>query len=277
MFTGAFLEALRRGASSLGPFLSARDASDLASKLTLDRWGYEAVRPILVPIDRGHGDISSLRAFPNPAARSPLPAPQPSPSHLSAASATPPLQVSPAATTTASTPSAADELLVPDVDNESTERKQWRDRVAELLGMAFVVGLFSLEIGVFLYAIWISVDNFVIYPIVLPPAPSTELPTFTDYAFSSSISFNSGSTALSRDAWLTITRIVAKTKGIGSQRVKVTTYATAPDGAGLALAKDRASAIRSALVTLGLPEDRILLIITDKGPFPDEATIALIF
>jgi hypothetical protein len=68
MFTGALLEGLRAGNPTLGRVLNARDAGDLAWLAMQARWKSRAVRPVVVPIDRGHGDISRIGVFPNPAA-----------------------------------------------------------------------------------------------------------------------------------------------------------------------------------------------------------------
>lgn len=75
MFTGSLLAGLRKGSPKLGRTLSPVDARDLAWLDMQRNWGTAAVRPVLVPIDRGAGDFSRHGAFPNPLADDAPPAP----------------------------------------------------------------------------------------------------------------------------------------------------------------------------------------------------------
>jgi hypothetical protein len=67
MFTDGLLTGLRKGNPALGRVLNARDAGDLAWSSMQTRWKGRAIRPVVVPVDRGHGDISRIGAFLNPA------------------------------------------------------------------------------------------------------------------------------------------------------------------------------------------------------------------
>jgi uncharacterized membrane protein YtjA (UPF0391 family) len=67
MFTGALMAALRKGSPELGAAFSPRDARDLTWSEMKALWKDAAVRPVVVGVDRGQGDISEYAAFPNPA------------------------------------------------------------------------------------------------------------------------------------------------------------------------------------------------------------------